>query len=477
MNLALRLPVAWPIATTALLLASCASPPQRGTTQPAAAPAQWHAPLPHGGDATALSDWWSRFDDPLLEALIDDAQRSQPTLEQARARIAQARAALRGAQAGYRPALDGSARATRQRSEFPPPSGTVTTASVAADAAWEIDLFGGIGHGVAAARSRAEGSELAWHDARVSVAAETASTYVGLRACEALVSVFTEDAQSLAKTAELTGARVEAGFDAPANGALAQASTAESRNRLVAQRAECDVAVKALVALTGLDEPALRERLAAASAKLPQPAMFAVPALPARLLSQRPDLAAAETELAAAASDIGVADAQRYPRLSLAGSIGIFGFRAGGFDGEGPTWSFGPLLTLPLFDGGRRAANVDAARARFDEARAAYEQRARLAVREVEEALLRLDAAARREADAQRAAQGFRDFFAAAQARWEIGAGTLIDQEEARRIALAAQAALVGVQRERVAAWVALYRAIGGGWEPQDKTEVSKATR
>ena len=423
-----------------------------------------------------MRDWWSRFDDPLLAALIDDAQRSQPSIEQSRARMAQARAALRSAQAADRPSIDATARAARQHSEFPPPAVTATTASLAAEASWEIDLFGGVRHRVDAARSRAEGSQWAWHDARVSVAAETAATYVALRACEALVAVYEQDAASLAKTAELTSAKVKAGFDAPANGALADATTAEARNRLVTQRADCDVAVKALVALTGQPEPTLRQRLAGASGKLPQPTTFTVPSVPAQVLSQRPDLAAAEAELAAAAFDVGAADAERYPRLSLGGSIGITTFRAGGLSGDGPSWSFGPLFTLPLFDGGRRLAAVDAARARFDEARAGYEQRARLAVREVEEALVRLDAASRREADAVRAAQGFRDFFAAAQARWEIGTGSLIDQEDARRIALAAQAALVGVQRERVAAWVSLYRAIGGGWEPQAPTTESKGS-
>jgi outer membrane protein TolC len=107
---------------------------------------------------------------------------------------------------------------------------------------------------------------------------------------------------------------------------------------------------------------------------------------------------------------------------------------------------------------------VDAAEARYMEARARYEQRARVAVREVEEALVRLDAATRREADAQKAALGFREYFDAAQARWDVGAGSLLDLEEARRNALTAAAALVTVQRERVTAWVNLYKAVGGGW-------------
>jgi outer membrane protein, multidrug efflux system len=91
-------------------------------------------------------------------------------------------------------------------------------------------------------------------------------------------------------------------------------------------------------------------------------------------------------------------------------------------------------------------------------------------VSEVEEALLRLDAATRREGQAQRAAQGFLDYFAAAEQRWRIGAGSLIDREEARRTALNAQNALINVQRERVAAWITLYRSLGGGWNPTDAT-------
>ena len=105
--------------------------------------------------------------------------------------------------------------------------------------------------------------------------------------------------------------------------------------------------------------------------------------------------------------------------------------------------------------------------ARYDEARAVYEQQARNAVREVEEALLRLEAARQREADAQRAASGYRDYFAAAEQRWRVGAGSLIEMEDARRFALNAQAALIAVQRERVAAWITLYKATGGGWDAQ----------
>lgn len=450
----------------AVALTACGT--QAPRPEPPAVPPQWQAPLPHGGDAHALRDWWARFDDPALAELVDAAQRSNPTLEQARARVLEARAGLAQARSLAWPSLDGRAGVTRGRSEVPPPALTSTTLQAGLDTAWEIDLFGSVRHGLAAAQARADAAGLAWHDARVSLAAETAQAYVGLRACESVLAFLTQEAQSQARSAELTRAKVQAGFDAPAVGALADASAADTANRRAAQRVDCEVTVKALVQLTGLDEPALRMRLQDAAARLPQPAAVAMPAVPAAALSQRPDLAAAERELAAAAADVGFADAQRYPRLSLSGSIGFVRLRSAGFETDGPSWSFGPLLSVPLFDGGRRAAQVDAARARFTAARAAYEARARQAVREVEEALVRLDAAAGREADAQRAAQGFRAHFAATEDRWRVGAGSVIEMEDARRLWLAAQAGLVAVQRERVAAWIALYRAVGGGWTTED---------
>jgi outer membrane protein TolC len=182
------------------------------------------------------------------------------------------------------------------------------------------------------------------------------------------------------------------------------------------------------------------------------------------MLMQRPDLVALERNVLAASGEVGAAQADRYPRISLAGSISVAHASGGGSSLSGTNWSIGPALSLPLFDAGRRAATVDAAQARYVEARARYEQRARDAVREVEQAMVRLDAASRREADALVAARGYRRYFEAAQARYDVGAESLLDLESARRNSLLAAASLVGVQRERVAAWVTLYRAVGGGW-------------
>ncbi|WP_170942317.1 TolC family protein, partial [Noviherbaspirillum denitrificans] len=186
------------------------------------------------------------------------------------------------------------------------------------------------------------------------------------------------------------------------------------------------------------------------------------------LLSQRPDVFAAEREVAAAAAEIGGARAQRFPRLSLSGSIGRANFRSGGVDADLSTWSIGPLaMSLPLFDGGRRAANVEAAEARYEAAAAAYRARVRQAVREVEEALVNLQSTAARGEDARISVEGYRTSFTATEARYKAGLASLVELEEARRNRLTAENALVALERERRSAWVALYRAAGGGWTAQ----------
>ena len=453
-------------ALAALLLAACSTP--RLSARPdTALPELWHATLPHGGDVQALTDWWRRFDDPQLAELIAQAQADSPTLAQALARIAQSRAGLRRVQAQRWPGVTLNAQGARGASTVGNFSAT-TQASLAADASWEVDLFGGTRAGVAAAAARSARAALEWHAARISLAADVAQTYVALRSCEAQRAVLDDDADSQRQSAALTAEKVRVGFESPANGALADGAAADAGNRAIAQRADCDVLLQSLGVLSGQRADSLRTRLAPRSAQLPQPTAFAVSALPTQLLVQRPDIAAAERDVVAAAADVGVADAARYPRLTFNGSLGIAGLRVAGASSDANSWGFGAALSLPLFDAGQRAADQDAAMARYDEARAVLDGRLRSAVGEVEQALLRLDAATRREAHALRAAQGFRDYFGAAEQRWRVGAGSLIDREDARRIALNAQSALLTVQRERVTSWITLYRALGGGWSVSD---------
>ncbi|MDB5752527.1 MAG: putative outer rane channel, partial [Ramlibacter sp.] len=196
-------------------------------------------------------------------------------------------------------------------------------------------------------------------------------------------------------------------------------------------------------------------------------ALVALPAVPAALLAQRPDVFQSAREVAAASADVGSARAQRYPRLTLNGQIAAGVVRAAGASNDAQTWSIGPLaLTVPIFDGGRRAAEVDSAVARYEEAVALYTARVRQAVREVEQALVTLESARARNENALAAVEGYRVSFVATEARYRSGLGSLIELEDQRRVLLAAETALVALQRERIAAWIALYRALGGGWAP-----------
>ena len=462
----------------ALLLAGCAGLAQPSAKAPGAdalaPPAQWQTPLPHGGQLGDLQRWWQQFNDSLLVQLIEAGQQASPTVATARARIEQARATRVASGAALLPSLDASAAVSRGRTDFVTPVGTLASASL--QAAWELDLFGANRAGADAAQARLEGSEASWHDARVSVAAEVASTYLSLRACEAQVAQTQFDATSRAETARLTDLAAKAGFQPPANADLARASAAQGSATLTQQRAQCDLAVKALVALTGLAEPTLRAQLGTATAKLPQPAEITVAAVPAQALAQRPDLLAAARDVTAASADASQAQAQRYPRIGLSGSIGPARFETGGVSTSGTLWSLGPVtVSLPIFDGGTRRANAAAARARYDAATSSYAASLRTAVREVESALVALQSTGARNEDARIAAEGFERSYRAADSRFRGGLASLFELEDARRSAVAAQSALIDLQRERVAAWISLYRALGGGWTPADATAASTA--
>ena len=466
-----------------LLLVACAaiSPPAAQVSDQAAS--QWYSSLPetaktglpHQGSAKELANWWQSLGDPLLVEFINSAQTASSSLTAAAGRIQQARSAVVAAGAASAPNLNASANASRGGAQLSVPVATST--QVGLQASWEVDLWGGNRAAQGAAQARLAGSQAGWHEARVSVAAEVANTYLNLRTCEQLVSVARDDVTSRSETSRLTGLLAKAGFAAPADAALARASNAQSQSMLTMQRTQCDLYVKALVALTAQSEPVLRQKLertdldkgysaskSLANLNTPQN-LPDVPSLPAQLLAQRPDVFAAQQEVAAASGDVGSAQAAKYPSLGLSGSVGLAALRSGGVNTNGTTWSIGPVaVTLPIFDGGQRNAVVDLASVNYEAAVSNYRAKVRGAVKEVEEALLSLQSAADRLVDAAVATEGYSAAFVASEARFKSGLGSLSDLEDTRRTALAAKTALLNLERERSVAWVALYRALGGGW-------------
>ncbi len=452
-----------------------AQPPQASPAEAAQASA---SPLPHNGRLTDLTGWWQQQGDPLLVELIASAQAVSPTIASARSRIEQARATRIAAGAALGPTLDANASLSRSRSQpFAPGASTDSTSLQGSlQAAWEPDVFGGNRAARNAAIERLAGAEASWHDARVSVAAEVANQYFSYTACRELEAITRSDAASRAEVARLTDLSMKAGFTAPATANLARASAAEANARLTDQAARCELDVKALVALSALEEPLLRQKLALAQQTRARVAPILIASVPADALAQRPDVFNAAREVAAASFEIGSAQADRYPRLSLSGTVGSTRVRTAGVSSDFTTWSIGPLaLNLPLYDGARRAANVDAASARYDDAAATYRGRVRQAVREVEEALVNLQSTAARQTDAQTAVEGYQTSFNGTEALYKTGLASLVELEDARRTLLNAQTTLATLQQTRNTAWVSLYRAMGGGWTNEMRSPTPSA--
>nr|WP_233146256.1 efflux transporter outer membrane subunit [Pigmentiphaga sp. NML080357] len=456
-----------------LLTAGCALKAPAPSV-PLSPPAGWHAPvpgdgvsaaanLPHHSSQRQLLEWWRQAGDPALVGLIEAAQAASPTVGAARSRFLQARAARVSAAAALGPTLEANAQTSRGFSQIA--GGVATQNQAGLQASWEVDLFGANTATRDAAQARLEGAQAQWHEARTSVAAEVANELNNLRGCRRELAILESDAASRAESHRLTDLAMRAGFQSTANAALARASSAEAAARVSQQRAVCEISIKALVALTALDETDLRARVAQPPAHRPPETLFAIDRLPAAVLAQRPDVFNADRNVAAASAEVGSAQAKRYPRLTLSGSVGVASFAARGTEVDVNTWSIGPLaVTLPLFDGGRRRADIESARARYDEAVTQYRATARQAVREVEEALVNLRSTATRTADAQAAVEGYRVSFEATEQRYRGGLASLLELEESRRMLLTARTTQSALERERMAAWIALYRAVGGGW-------------
>jgi len=440
-----------------LLLGGCALGPDYRRPE-VNMPAAWHAP--RTGAITDVSTWWKRLNDPALNALLAAAQKENPTLDKATAAIMKARANRTSAQAGFFPTLNAGADATASGSLMNG-SGTTRVGTVGLDASWELDLLGKTRRSAESAGALVQAREADWQDARVSLAAEVADVYVQYRAGRLKQTYYEVQAQSQDKTSELTRISALAGFTARADAGLAEASAATTLAKALYQKAECDVLVKSLVALTGLEETEARTILGDGTPSLPRPEGLAVTNVPADLLRQRPDIVAAERALASASALIGVAKAAQWPSLSLTGSVGLSATRG---ETTLAPWSFGPAITLPVFDGGRIRAGVTGARADYDGALADYKQTVRNAVKEVEQALVRLDGVSLREAQELKSAQGYRAYLSAQEQHWRTGGASLLDLEIARRLTIAAEVSLLELQENRLLYWIALYKAVGGGW-------------
>lgn len=462
---------ALPLVSAMALVGCAAQRPPVPAEVSAPAPA-WLAPvLPHQGDAQALADWWAGWQDPTLVAWIAKAQSLSPTLADARAQVAQARAqrlaqeTLTGPQAF---AVGNASRAVQAGA--PPGTGASNTLSVGLQASWALDVWGDGRAAVSQAAAQQAGAQAGWHAARVLVAAELAQTYFAWRTCHRWLQTARDDLASREASALALAQGQRAGLVAPATTALAQASVAQGREALARQRQQCDTHTKALVALTGLPEAEVRAAEATPTeARLPWPV---VPAVPAAALRQRPDVWQAQFALAAAADGVGIAQAQLWPSLSLSANWLRHDVRA---STDFSTWSIGPLaVSVPLVGRNALRARADAAQVGFEAAQVAYEATLRRAVGEVEQALVAQAALQERQRASALAADGLSQVLTATEQRFKAGLASLNELEDARRQWLGAQSALVGVRLEQLNTAVALYVALGGGFDPTQAQDLNR---
>ncbi|MFZ9405845.1 MAG: efflux transporter outer membrane subunit [Burkholderiaceae bacterium] len=424
-----------------------------------------------------IDRWWAQWNDPMLSGLIRDAQTHSANLAQAGLRIEQARAAAVAAGAQARPAVNMNAGAQRGTVQIGTSLLTASQASLSLPSSWELDLFGRVGHGRDAAQARLDSEQAQRGALQVALAAETAAAYLQFRFCEAQHGLVQQEAASRAGTARSLEAAVQAGLAAPVQLAQARSVQADVEQRLIAQATDCEAFLQALGVLSARDLASLRRQLTSGAGQLPQPRDLDVKTLSAALLVQRPDVAAADRAVAAASADLGAARADRYPRLTLNGNIGPLVLAARGVSATLLTWSIGPALSLPLLDGGRRAANEEVARVAYAAAEVRYRETARRAVQEVEEALLRGRAAAERQPALEATRRSQQAIHDAVTAKLSAGLASTLERDETERAMLAADGAALALHRERLAAWLQLYRALGGGWEPTPSGLATDAAR
>lgn len=415
--------------------------------------------------------WWTALGDPVIDALVPVALAESPTLATAIARIDEARALLGSNSAQRLPSINADIGIERARSQG---DGSGTQISASGDAGlrlgWELDLFGRIRHSIEAANSRLDARSSDAEGARLALAAQVADSVVGLRACLVSEQVQTDDIASRERILALVRQRLSVGNVAKVDEARAISSLAGARTRAASQYEQCARESNALTALSGQESHAIKQLVADTNARpdmpdaigafMPKPPELVL-MLPATVLKDNPKVIAAEREAAAAWAEIGVARAERFPRVDLGGLLTGNWLRSGGISTTTGTWSLATTLAAPIFDGGAGAANVDAASARYRAAEAELRQAVRLAAQDVENALVSGKSARQRLTTAHEALEAARVTFNSTQAQWEAGAVSLFELEDVRRELSNAENAAITAMRDSAQSWISLTLASG----------------
>ena len=456
-----------------LLLGACAVGPNYRGPPPVDTGSGWTQPDAAAQAQADLSTWWTTLGDPTLDRLVTTALSDNLDLRQAQARIAEQRAMRDRAAGGYAPSVGASGSVTRRRlsengalpiGSIPGLTRDQTIYDAGFDAGWEIDLFGGTRRAVQSAEASMQAAQDDAQGVRVSIAAEVARSYLTLRGAQRELAAREASVKTLKQTTDLVSRRFDVGDAAQADVDAAQARLAAAGASLPSIQARLRAAALGLGVLLGAPpehEMALLDTTAAQITLVPIPV-----GQRADILRRRPDVRAAERRLAARTADIGVATAQLFPKLSIGAGGGFQSLDASNlFESASQTFSIMPLISWRVFDGGRVRAEIHASEARQQQAAIAYEKVVLGALGDAERALsdyqLGLDAV-QRQHDALEAA---RRSYAHVQSRFKAGDIALTDLLGEERILRDAEDAYVRTHTATAINLVALFKALGGGWD------------
>jgi multidrug efflux system outer membrane protein len=467
----------WAVMLAALALAGCKLGPDY-KRPPVAVPADWRWKPAEPTDYVPRGQWWRVFNDPALDALEEQASTANHDLQAALARLNQARATARLRRADLMPTVNASPTWVRYRTsgtrpspvDFPVPSFIQEQWDIPFDLTYEVDLFGKVRRSFESARNQAAAAEAAQASVLLTLQSDVAANYFSLRGTEREIRLLEDAIQIRREALGIFEQRLKAGLGSEFEVQRASVEVATAEAGLAsAQRRRAEL-VNALAVLCGQAPPDFELELGAAELAVPEVA----PDLPSSLLERRPDVAEAERQMAARNAEIGVAKTAFFPAIRLTGSGGLqSGSIEDLFKWDSRTWSIGPEIDVPIFQGGRGRANLDRARAAHEEAVAVYRQRVLLAFRDVDDSLAALrflkEQARAREQGATSAGNAAR----LALERYTAGAVNFLEVVDAESARLQNELARILIANEQLIATVRLIKSLGGGWQEVEQSVVS----
>ena len=430
-------------------------------------PTSWAAPAAKSSRPPQLSEWWRRLNDPLLNTLIEEGVTHNLAVSAAKARIREARATYRQAVGGLFPFADGSGSAMRSKSggSLQGSSSTYSQYQAGFDASWELDLFGANKRAIEAAAYGLDAADEDLRATQLTLIGDIASYYVELRGYQARIDLATRTSESQRETAMLTKRQLEAGSASAVDAANAAGLAASTEANVPALKTAYMEAAHRLGVLTGRAPGALLARLNKVL-PIPQPGPLPSTGVPADVLVTRPDVRLAERQYAQYTARIGQAEAARYPSVSLTGNIATSALSLGDLAKSSSIgWSFGPSLSVPIFQGGQLRAAVDVARAQRDQYFLAYHSVVLEALEDVENSVVALSQERVRYRKLATAAAAYRKSTSLARQLYEGGSNSFLDVLDAERSLYSAEDSLIESRVAIATDYISLMKALGGGWD------------